>query len=77
MMKPIHPDYAALVKEVRRQLAISQNACGQCRPFAIKSGMPPSRPPDCSAGGKFWEGGWLHRTPLPGADSQEAGQLMR
>jgi putative transcriptional regulator len=24
MMKPIHPDYPALVKEVRRQLAISQ-----------------------------------------------------
>jgi putative transcriptional regulator len=24
MMKPIHPDYAALVREVRRQLAISQ-----------------------------------------------------
>jgi len=23
-MKPIHPDYPALVKEVRRQLAISQ-----------------------------------------------------
>jgi DNA-binding transcriptional regulator YiaG len=24
MMKPIHPDYPVLVKEVRRQLAISQ-----------------------------------------------------
>jgi len=24
MMKPIHPDYAALVKKVRRQLTISQ-----------------------------------------------------
>jgi len=24
MMKPIHPDYPALIKEVRRQLAISQ-----------------------------------------------------